>query len=232
MHARRKAFTLIELLVAIAIIAVLAAFLLGAYSKAMSARDQTESVSRLRLWGVALGSYVAENSGNLPRRGQGVQAVTQLDRPEDWFNALPPYLGQTAYGELVNKGFRPKAGDHSIFVRPGAKDPGGAAFLSYGMNMNLSPWNLADPTRLSAIEVPSITVFLAESPGPYASTYPSARDFSCLAPYNGKGDILFLDGHVGTFTAEYIGVGSGDPQRNDVRWLTGTVSDAQAGNYR
>jgi len=157
--------------------------------------------------------------------------VTQLDRPEDWFNALPLYLGQPGYGALVKSGMRPKANEHSIFVRPGAKDPGGAAFLSYGMNMNLSPWNLSAPTKITRIEQAASTVFLAESPGAYASTYPSARAYGCVAPYDGRGNILFLDGHVGVFSADYIGVGKGDPQRTDIHWLTGTESDAQAANY-
>ena len=82
------------------------------------------------------------------------------------------------------------------------------------------------------IERPSVTVFLAESPGTYASTYPSTRPFGCMAPHAGRGNILFLDGHVAAFDADYLGVGKGDPEREDVRWLTGTASDAQAGNYR
>jgi len=231
MRARREAFTLVELLVVIAIIAILAGLSLNAISRTQAARGQVESAARMRQWGAALGLYVAANDGDLPRRGQGVQEVTQLDRPEDWFNALPPYLGQPGYGTLVSSGKRPKASENSIFVRPGAKDPGRAAFLSYGMNMNLSPWNLPAPTKLTRIEQPALTVFLAESPGAYASTYPSVRAYGCVAPYNGKGNILFLDGHVGVFDADYLGVGKGDPQRPDVRWLTGTESDAQAPNY-
>lgn len=231
MRLRADAFTLIELLVVLAIIGVLAALTLGATGRVQTVRDQAESAARLRQWGVAMGSYVMENNGELPRRGQGVQPVTQLDRPEDWFNALPPFLGQPGYGELVRTGRRPRAGDRSIFIRPGAKDSGGAVFLSYGMNMNLSPWNLATPTRLAEIDRPATTVFLAEAPGTYASTYPSARPYGCEAPHGGRGNILFLDGHVAAFSTDYLGVGKGDPHREDVRWLTGTVSDAQATNY-
>jgi prepilin-type processing-associated H-X9-DG protein len=222
---------LIELLVVIAIITILAALGTGIYGRAQAAGNQTDSASRLRQWGIALGSYLAENDGALPRRGQGIQPVTLLDRPEDWFNALPPYLGQPGYGQLVSAGSRPGAGERSIFVRPGAKDPGGIVFLSYGMNMNLSPWNIPEPTRVSLIERPSVTVFMAESPGTYSSTYPSIQPYSCLAPHGGKGNILFLDGHVAPFDAEYIGVGTGDPKRDDVRWLTGTISDAAAPTY-
>ncbi|MEP6668014.1 MAG: type II secretion system protein [Chthoniobacter sp.] len=231
MRARRDGFTLIELLVVITIIAVLTGLIFGMLGPVNGLRDQVNSASRLRQWGVALGAYVADNSGDLPRRGQGVQPVGQINRPEDWFNALPPYLGQPGYGALVAGGRRPRAGDNSIFVRPGAKDPGTTAFLSYGMNMNLSPWNLASPTKISQIERPALTVFLAEAPGQYSSTYPSAQPYGCVAPYRQQGNILFLDGHVTAFSASYLGVGQGDPQRDDVRWLTGTASDAQASKY-
>lgn len=228
---RRNAFTLVELLVVIAIVALLATLSTGLYQQMVATRNLAESGQRLRQWGVALGSYLAENDGALPRRGQGVQVVAQLDRPEDWFNALPPYLGQPGYGELVKSGRRPRENERSIFVRPGAKDPGTKAFLSYGMNMNLSPWNMPAPTKLAAIERPATTVFLAESSGQYASTYPSSRPYSCQAPHNGKGNVLFLDGHVGVFDADYLGVGKGDPLREDVRWITGTEADAAAPNY-
>lgn len=225
------AFTLIELLIVISIIAVLASLILAALGPVNAARDQTRSASNLRQWGVALAAYANDNDGYIPRRGQGVQPVAQLNRPEDWFNALPPYLGLSAYGDLVAAGKRPKAGDNSVFIRPGAKDPGGTAFLSYAMNMNLSPWNLNSATKLAQIERPALTVFMAEAPGQYASTYPSTQAYGCVAPYRKQGNILFLDGHVNAFSSIYLGVGKGDPQRDDVRWLTGTDSDSQAGKY-
>lgn len=231
MDERRDAFTLLELLVVVSIIALLAAIGLGAYSRVATLRLQTESAARLRQWGIALGSYLGDHDGDLPRRGQGVQPVTQLDRPDDWFNALPPYLGLPGYGDLVRTGRRPRENERSNFIRPAAKDPGGAAFLSYAMNMNLSPWNLSAPTKIFAIANPVNTVFMAESPGPYASTYPSTRPYGCVAPHSGTGNILFLDGHVAAFRGTYLGVGQGDPKNDDVRWLTGTDSDAQAVNY-
>ena len=231
MQERHEAFTLLELLVVIAIIAVLAVLSLGVFTRVKNSRNQVESASQMRQWGAALGGYVGQNDGALPRRGQGVQPVTQLNRPADWFNALPPFFGLQGYGDLVKAGHRPKAGEKSIFVRPGAKDPGGAAFMSYGMNMNLSPWDLPSPTQIVRIEQPAATVFLAESPGSYSSTYPSSRSYGCIAPHGGKGNILFLDGHVTAFEADYLGVNKGDPQREDVRWLTGTESDAQASKY-
>jgi len=233
MRVPRSAFTLIELLSVMAIIAVLAVLCASTIGQIVAVRNQAESASRLKQWGMALGLYAAQHDGDLPRRGQGVQEVAQLDRPEDWFNALPPLVGVPGYGELVRTNRRPTASDRTIFVRPGAKEPptNSKAFLSYGMNMNLSPWNLPAPTKLAQIERPAVTVFLAEAPGAYASTYPSARPYGCVAPHRGLGNVLFLDGHVAAFSAEYLGVGRGDPHRDDVSWLTGTASDAQAPNY-
>lgn len=74
----------------VAIIAALAALAMGLYRRTKGQRVQLESAARMQQWGAALASYIADNDGTLPRRGQGVQEVTQLDRPEDWFNALPP----------------------------------------------------------------------------------------------------------------------------------------------
>ena len=92
-----EAFTLVELLVVLAIIAVLSGLILSAVGPVRANADVAESVSRLRQWGVALGLYVNDNNGSLPRRGQGVQPLARIDRPTDWFNALPPYLGSPAY---------------------------------------------------------------------------------------------------------------------------------------
>lgn len=228
---RRSAFTLIELIVVLAIILVLAGLLFAAASSARTSADIADSASRLRQWGMALGLYVAENDGSLPRRGQGVQPLGQIDRPTDWFNALPPYLGSPSYQDLVASGHKPKAGDKSIFVSPGSTDPGAQYFLSYAMNMNLSPWNLADPSMMSQIANLPFVVFMAEAAGPYSSTYPSTKPYSVAAPHRGRGNVLFLDGHVQTFSSTYLGCGVGDPKRADVSWLTGTASDAQAPTY-
>jgi prepilin-type processing-associated H-X9-DG protein/prepilin-type N-terminal cleavage/methylation domain-containing protein len=226
-----EAFTLVELLVVLAIIAVLSGLILSAVGPVRANADVAESVSRLRQWGVALGLYVNDNNGSLPRRGQGVQPLARIDRPTDWFNALPPYLGSPAYQDLVASGRKPKPGDKSIFVSPGCTDPGGEYYLSYAMNMNLSPWNLPEPTMMSQIANMSFVVFMAEAPGQFSSTYPSSRAYSVAAPHRNKGNVLFLDGHVQTLSASYLGCGVGDPKHSDVSWLTGTASDAQAPTY-
>jgi prepilin-type N-terminal cleavage/methylation domain-containing protein/prepilin-type processing-associated H-X9-DG protein len=224
-------FTLVELLVTVAVIALLAALMLPALAAVREKGRGAQCLSNQRQWGLAFRLYVDDNEDFLPRRGQGMQPVTRLDRPEDWFNALPPYLDLVPYAGQVAAGRRPRAHENSVFVCPVANDPGAAVFLSYGMNMNLSPWNLPQATRLSAIREPVRVVSLGEGPGAYASTYPSAKPYSVVARHARRVNLLFLDGHAQAFSGPYVGCGSGDPRRADVSWLTGTESDANADNY-
>jgi prepilin-type processing-associated H-X9-DG protein len=99
------------------------------------------------------------------------------------------------------------------------------------MNMNLSTWNLPEPTKFSAVIQPDLAVAIGEGPGPYASTYPSIQAYSIVARHAGRINLLFLGGEVLAFAGTYVGCSVGDPGRPDVRWLTGTPSDAQAKNY-
>src|SRR5262245_41955706 len=94
------AFTLLELLVGIAIIALMAGILLPTLAGARSAARAALCSSNLRQWALAVNTYATDNAGFLPRRGQGIRPTTRIDRPEDWFNALPPLLGEFSYLEL------------------------------------------------------------------------------------------------------------------------------------
>jgi prepilin-type N-terminal cleavage/methylation domain-containing protein len=226
-----RAFTLVELLVVTAILALLAGLLLPALSRARLKARAAECASDLRQWGISYRQYADDNTDFLPRRGQGVQPLAQVDRPEDWFNALPPYLNSPSYRQLCQTDQKPGAGARSLFICPAALDPGSNHFLPYGMNMNLSPWNLPQASKFSEVARPAEVVAMADAPGPYASTFPSAKPYGILARHAGRVNLLFLAGPVGSRPADYVGCGAGDPRREDVRWLTGTDSDANAGNY-
>jgi type II secretory pathway pseudopilin PulG len=222
---------LIELLVVIAILAILAALVLPVLARAKDKARSTQCISNLRQWGLATRIYADDYGDFLPRRGQGVQTLALITRLDDWFNALPPYFKLPSYEELVAQGRKPAAGDQNVFICPDAVDPGGMYFLPYGMNMNLSPWNLPEATKFGNVVQPVCVVLMADAPGQYASTYPSAQPYSFVARHAHRANLLFLAGGVQSFSGGYVGCGVGDPGRADVRWLTGTASDAQAHNY-
>jgi prepilin-type N-terminal cleavage/methylation domain-containing protein len=229
---RRQGFTLIELLVVIAIIAILAAVTLSVIAQAEERGRAAQCLSNLRQWGIAFRMYTDDNNDFLPRRGQGVQTLQQIDRPTDWFNALPYYLGLPSFQMMISNNILPAAHSHSVFICPTANNPGSNYFLPYGMNMNLCPWNLTLPVKYSQIVQPAYVVAMGDAPGPYASTYPSRNAWSIVARHAGQINLLFLAGGAQSFAGTYVGCGTGDPGLATVRWLTGTASDPAAVNYQ
>lgn len=117
-RAKAQGFTLIELLVVIAIIAILAALLLPALSRAQESSRQTKCASNLKQWGVAERLYLDDNQGLFPLSvipafppitppSYNDKALTWLDLTDiqvmseqkgtsyglnAWFNALPAYV--------------------------------------------------------------------------------------------------------------------------------------------
>jgi len=225
----RSAFTLIEVLVVTAIIGVLAGMLLGALGQARARGQSARCVSNLRQWGLALEMYMDDYDDYIPRRGQGVQPLMLIDRPEDWFNCLPKYFAMQSYSNLVAAGEMPRAGDtSSVFIDPTAKDPGSTYFLPYGMNMYLSPWIRPAQHNLREIPNPGQLAFMADASGPYASTVPSRLGYTVVARHAGRANVVFVDGRVQSFDGSYLGCGMGELEQPDIRWQTLTTGINQA----
>jgi prepilin-type N-terminal cleavage/methylation domain-containing protein/prepilin-type processing-associated H-X9-DG protein len=218
--ASHRGFTLIEVLVVLGILSLLLAILVPVASAVRTRSRTTVCLSNLRQWSSATLAFAAANDGCLPRRGQGVQPTGQINRPEDWFNALPPVLQMAGLSRLVAAGRPPHPGDGSIWMCPEMPEVAGAPYtFSYAMNMRLSTWNAPDPDRLTAVGDHSTMVLMADAPGSYCSTLPSSAAYSPVARHSDFVNIAFLDGHVASFKGTYVGCGSGDPQRPDVRWI-------------
>ncbi len=62
-----------------------------------------------------------------------------------------------------------------------------------------------------------------------ANTRPPIRPsqpYSVVARHAGMVNLLFVGGQAQAYAGAYVGCGVGDPKLDDVRWLTGTASDA------
>ena len=218
---RHRGFTLVELIVVVGVIGLLIGLLLPALRRAREAGQQVVCTSNLRQWSAAAMMYANLENGWLPRRGQGAQPTSVINRPEDWFNALPAVMRAASYRDLVNGNKTPRPGDGSIWMCPAV--PSGAEmgktyFFAYAMNMRMSTWQSPTPDRVTRIGSWSTVVFMSEGSGSYCSVLPAGADYSPVARHRGRVNVGFLDGHVASYTGQEVGCGVGDPQRPDVRW--------------
>jgi prepilin-type processing-associated H-X9-DG protein len=205
----------------IGLIAILLAMLLPALSSARRRAGSVGCISNLHQWAIAVNQYALEYHNYLPRRGQGQQPTTVINRPEDWFNGLPTVLRVATYLDLVSRGQIPRAENRGLWICPQATEtPNTSGYLfTYAMNMRLSTWQAAQPDRIETVGSPSTMVFMTDAPGGYCSVLPFNAAYSPIARHDRYVNIAFLDGHAASFPGSYVGCGAGDPQRSDVRWI-------------
>jgi prepilin-type N-terminal cleavage/methylation domain-containing protein len=161
--SRCSGFTLIELLVVIAIIAILAAMLLPALSRAKEKGKATSCVNSLRQMAIAQQLYMADNDSRFTFTFQvrGDNAFRKA-----WFNFLHPYQQTT---NLVLCPSRTKKFRELLALYP--SDKGDKFISNYAMNFALGgcDWpNVWDakvwtPRRDSSVRNPSATVMITDS---------------------------------------------------------------------
>jgi prepilin-type processing-associated H-X9-DG protein/prepilin-type N-terminal cleavage/methylation domain-containing protein len=236
---RRVAFTLIELLVVIAIIAILAALLLPAFSRAKIAAKNTACKGNLRQLGIALTLYTGDTRA-YPYTVDGNASKT-------WYMSLAPYYASN-YNIMACPTFKGEWPVEEaivwVFGIAGLREPSVSnrvAGVSYGYNgfgigtANNTSW-LAHlglgfqvnqgqtdlpPVKDFAVVSPADMIAIADSmplPGQYERFFSFAlHTNSKPSPerHNGGSNLSFADGHVITVKNKDF-VSNGEANRR--RW--------------
>ena len=181
---RNKSFTLIELLVVIAIIAILAAMLLPALSKARERARATKCTSNLRHLGTIFAMYTDANEGYLPHAW--VDAATH---PTVWFKAIQ----HTGTGSLTEL--------NKMLLCPSSQGEEMKSPLLSGVSTGLNYY--AGACKITIVKVPTSVVLLSETTFE-GRNYVLLGLNSTAAPGGGRNamrhdkrcNIVMMDGHT------------------------------------
>lgn len=188
-------FTLIELLVSIAVVTILATFVVGGIDRLRTRSADLKCVSKLRSLGGMFHLYSLENDRYYPAVRMN-NATDANPSGESWMMVIQNFM-QLRF---------PRENQDSFLECPAARQqfPGGVARRNYAMN-HAGTGNNTVPIRPEELLYPAQTVLLVDSaynPG----TAGTGDSFSSVGisdyqrnidwRHSGGANVLFYDGHV------------------------------------
>lgn len=189
----KRAFTLIELLVVVAVLGILASFLLPAINRAKRAAHATVCLNNLKQWGLATQLFAGDNGDLLPKDGS--PNGTSVD--EGWYNDLPRVLGVPCYKEMpwrTNSSLEP---GRCLWICPAnPRRSNGNNLFHYCLNEHVNGIGTGNQIKLSSIRHPARTVWLFDN-GKLAAVAQQNNVHTNL--HNHGAHFTFLDGHSARF---------------------------------
>lgn len=188
-----RAFTLIELLVVIAILAILAAMLLPALSKAKEKANAAACLNNLKQWGGATQMFAVDNADLLPQ--DGTPNGTSVNA--GWYVDLPQILGLAPYRDQPWRTNAAADPGRTIWICPSnPRRSNGNNLFHYCLNEHVNETGTGNQVKLSSIRQPVNTVWLFDNGGLAAV----AQQNNVHTNLHSRGaQFTFLDGHSARF---------------------------------